>query len=242
MGSVTEAINYNQEEKNRRRINSKASLYLIKQIIDMTQVAGGVCMICAIQLWEHSPSYTPTHPDKNTPSDWNPFKWRQDHILISGPTWPIEGKGPESITIPEESTAIQKARVYNRGQATISSTGLKVNIQIENIPEQHPGYDPDDGPRWYLCLHAACETMARKAMNTPASKIKTVTDLWMTLDRRCVQASDNGTLIPLCLPHVPNNKPGEPIDLGVGRYYIPWQAVCTEESILDDWSQEWVGP
>ncbi|QPC79323.1 hypothetical protein HYE68_010075 [Fusarium pseudograminearum] len=205
----------------------------------MTQVAEGVCMICAVQLWEHSPSYTPTHPDKNTPPDWNPFKWRQDHILISGPTWPGEGKGPESIIIPEESVAVQKARVYSRGQATISSTGLKVNIQIENIPEQHPGYNPDDGPRWCLCLHAACKTMARKVMKTPASKVKTMADLWMTLDRRCVKASEDGTPVPFCLPHVPNNKPGEPIDLGVGRYYIPWQAICTKESLLDDWSQEW---
>ncbi|KAM0408987.1 hypothetical protein ACHAPD_011149 [Fusarium lateritium] len=61
----------------------------------------------------------------------------------------------------------------------------------------------------------------------------------MTLDRRCVKAFDEGILVPLCLPHVPNNKPGKPIELGVERYYIPWQAICTEESVLDDWSQEW---
>ncbi|KAL6913871.1 hypothetical protein FSST1_011631 [Fusarium sambucinum] len=132
----------------------------------MAQVAEGVCMICAIQLWEHSPSYSPTDTNKNTLPDY-------------------------------------------------------------------------DGPRWYLCLHAACETLARKATNTPASEIKTVADLWMTLDRRCVKAPDEGTLVPLCLPHVPNNKPGEPIELGAERYHIPWQAICTEESVLDDWSQEW---
>ncbi|GKT99386.1 unnamed protein product [Fusarium langsethiae] len=81
--------------------------------------------------------------------------------------------------------------------------------------------------------------LAKKTINSPASKNKTVADLGMTLDRRCVKASDDGTTIPLCLPHIPNNKPGEPIDLGVGRYYIPWQAICTEESVLVDWSQEW---
>ncbi|RGP76195.1 hypothetical protein FSPOR_318 [Fusarium sporotrichioides] len=188
----------------------------------MTQVSEGVCTICAIQLWEHSPSYTPIRKDKNTPSDWSPFKWIEDHILLSGPTWSAEEKGLKSIIIPVESAAVQKARVYSRGQATISSTGLKLM---------------DNAGIFASTLLA--RLWRKKAINSPASKNKTVADLGMKLDRRCVKASDDGTTIPLCLPHIPNNKPGEPIDLGVGRYYIPWQAICTEESVLVDWSQEW---
>ncbi|KAG8355072.1 hypothetical protein FVEN_g7016 [Fusarium venenatum] len=100
----------------------------------MTQVAEGVCMICAIQLWELSPSYSPTHTNENTPPDWNPFKWREDNILLSGPTWPAEGKGPTSTAIPEENVTVQKAHIYNRSQATISSTGLKWNHNPLDIP------------------------------------------------------------------------------------------------------------
>ncbi|KAF4473015.1 hypothetical protein FALBO_106 [Fusarium albosuccineum] len=195
----------------------------------MAEVPRGVCMICAVQLWEWSPDH-----DQSP----NPYKWREAHVLLSGPTWPCDEKGPQSMTIPDTSVTIRNARVFDHGRATLA-TGLSVSLQLENLPEQHQNHDPANGHRWYLAIHSACEAMARGAMRAPCSKIRTMGDLWMTIDRRCVKTADDDNLLPLYLPKVPENRPGEPIELGLGRYYIPRSAICSTEPVLNDPSHEW---
>jgi hypothetical protein len=202
----------------------------------MAEVGKAVCMICAVQLWEWSPSYTSIEQES---ADFNPYKWREDHVFLSGPTWPCDEVGPKSLKIPDESVILHNGRAYNRGQVTLS-TGREVSLQLEHLPEQHPDHDAANGHRWYLGFHSACIDMARRAMNEPSGKVKSMGDLWMTIERRCVKTADDENTLPLYLPNIPNNRSGEPIELGLQRYYIPRDAICTEESILDDPSLEWV--
>lgn len=65
----------------------------------------------------------------------------------------------------------------------------------------------------------------------------------MTLDRRLVKdLSSLNFYSPLRLPRIPNDKPGDPMDLGAGWYYIPRQAICKEEGVLSESTKEWVSP
>jgi len=62
--------------------------------------------------------------------------------------------------------------------------------------------------------------MAMEAMAAPGSKIRSLGDLWMTLERRCRKALPYGWSPEFCIPAIPNNRPREPIELGLGRYYV----------------------
>lgn len=135
----------------------------------MVLVGEDTCMICGILLWENPIRYKPERPED--PPDWNPHDWRTIHILLSGPTWQIHEKGPKSMNIPDQSVTVHIAHVSSDGIATISSTGLTVGLPREGLHMQQPGHDPSDGHHWYLCLHAACEAIARKAMTASESKV-----------------------------------------------------------------------
>ncbi|KAF4343533.1 hypothetical protein FBEOM_2559 [Fusarium beomiforme] len=200
----------------------------------MAEVAKATCMICAVQLWEWAPHYT---PQEQEPADFNPYKWREEHIFLSGPTWPCDEKGPESLETPEQSVMVHKGRAYNRG-SVILSDGREVSLQLEGLTEQHPDHDPSRGHRWYLGIHSTCLDMAKRVMSEPNGKIRSMSDLWMTIERRCVKTADEN-ILPLYLPNIPDNRSGESTELGLRRYYIPREAICTEESILDQPSLEW---
>ncbi|KAF9773535.1 hypothetical protein IL306_008643 [Fusarium sp. DS 682] len=201
----------------------------------MAEVAKATCMVCAVQLWEWSPRYT---SQEQEPADFNPYKWREGHVFLSGPTWPCDEKGPKSLEIPDGSVVVHSGRAYNRGQVTLSN-GREVSLQLENLPEQHPDHDAAKRHRWYLGFHSTCVDMARRVMNEPYGKIRSMSDLWMTIERRCVKTADEETILPLYLPSIPNKRSGESIKLGLCRYYIPRDAICTEESVLDDPLFEW---
>ena len=178
------------------------------------EIRQAVCLICASRLEEGKTLYH--YPDGSEGQvryfkRREPFKWREDHILLHGRTWPRWAKGPRSMSIPDENVTVHKAHVTPCKYATISS-GPEFLIQQQ--PEV-------DSPWWYLPVHAACYTMARKAMVAPGSKMTSLGDRWMTLERRCQQTMPGGLPGWLCLPRVPNNRPGEPIELGLGRYYTP---------------------
>lgn len=95
-------------------------------------------------------------------------------------------------------------------------------------------------PRVYLPVHAACYAMARKAMAAPGSSITSLGDLWITLERRCKEAISYEQTPEFCIPAIPNNRPGEPIELGLRRYYIPSQVMCPPISYLRTCGGGWV--
>jgi hypothetical protein len=137
------------------------------------------------------------------------------------------------MSIPDENVTVHEAHVTPCKYATIS-TGPKIIIQ------QQPGAAR---PWWYLPVHAACYAMARKAMAAPGSKITSLGDLWMTLERRCQKTMFPGRPRWLCLPCVPNNRPGEPIELGFGRYYTPPKTEQSSPfSIINDYGWVSLGP
>ncbi|KAH7125071.1 hypothetical protein B0J13DRAFT_599002 [Dactylonectria estremocensis] len=201
----------------------------------MAEVGQSVCMICGVSLSESSPPYKPQEQD---PPGWSPYKWRESHAVITGPTWSWEEKGPKSMTVPDELVSVFRARVYNRGQS-VSPSGLPIGMQLENLPEQHENHDPADGKRWYLPIHSACETMAGRAMQAPQSRIRSIGDLWMTLDRRCVKTAWDETVLTPYLPKLPDSQRGEPIKLGLRRYYIPSNAIYAEWPESTDPAEQW---
>ncbi|KAF5025791.1 hypothetical protein F66182_2124 [Fusarium sp. NRRL 66182] len=64
----------------------------------------------------------------------------------TGPTWPPDEMGLQSMTMPDESVAIHNARVYNRGEAIVDN-GLDASLQLEYLPGQHPNHDLTNGRR-----------------------------------------------------------------------------------------------
>ncbi|CAG7565638.1 unnamed protein product [Fusarium equiseti] len=169
--------------------------------------------------------YPEGYPEGLDPTTWTAFNWREDHILLCGPTWPDHVKAPPSMRNPDEideTVTVHEAHVSGPALATIL-TGLRVFMQTEYIFGQSPrAYRP----RLYLPVHAACYAMARKAMAAPGSRITSLGDLWITLERRCKEAISYGQTPGFCIPANPNNRPGEPIELGLGHYYIPPQVMC----------------
>ena len=202
----------------------------------MAELTGAVCLICATFL---PTGYPEDYPEGLDPTAWTPLNWREDHILLWGPTWPDHAKAPPSMRNPDgidETVTVHEAYVSGPALATIS-TGLRVFVQMEYTFEQSPRAYRS---RLYLPVHAACYAIAREAMAASGSRIKSLGDLWITLERRCKGASSYGQTPGFCLPAIPNNRPGEPIELGLGRYYIPPQVICPPTFSLHTHEGEWV--
>ncbi|KAH7111165.1 hypothetical protein B0J13DRAFT_591048 [Dactylonectria estremocensis] len=147
----------------------------------MAEARQSNCMICGVSLPESSP---PCKPHGQDPPGWSLYKWRESHVE----------KGPKSMTVPDEDVSVFCSDVYNRGQS-VSPSGVPIGMQIENLSEPHENYDPVDGKRWCLPIHSGCEIIARRTMQAPEGRIRSIGDLWMTLDRRCIKTAWDETVL-----------------------------------------------
>ena len=139
------------------------------------------------------------------------------------------------MNIPDEDITIHDAHVNGFKRATLS-TGLGI-FMLTEYP--HP-QDQRCDRMWYLPLHPACRAVAKKVMAAPGSKITSLGDLWMTLERRCWKGLQQGNLYGFCIPAIPNNRPGERIELGLGRYYISQQAMDPTVIFHVNYGRGWV--
>ncbi|CAM1500519.1 Fc.00g096810.m01.CDS01 [Cosmosporella sp. VM-42] len=202
-----------------------------------------MCTICAVRLYECSSRdilYHIVHGQEG-PSQWYPDIWRESVALLSGPTWPLDEKGPQSMTVPNEKVTqyIAEASWYP-ARVYIPGSNAPVVLQDQNLPEIGENHDLDT-KRWYLAVHSACEDIANRVMRTSRdASIRSMGDLWMTLERRCVSKKAWGEIFFFpYLPVIPDNQPGEPIKLGLGRYYIPTAAIPGDQMDYDDDVEEW---
>ncbi|KAH7192028.1 uncharacterized protein B0J16DRAFT_394133 [Fusarium flagelliforme] len=201
----------------------------------MIPLTGAVCLICATCL----PTVDPE--EGLDPTAWTLFDWREDHLLLWGPTWPDHVKAPlsmrnsDEIDEIDETVIVYEAHVSGPVFATIS-TSRSVVMQTEYVSGESLRARRS---RVYLPVHAACYAMARKVGAAPGSGITSLGDLWITLERRCREAISYGRTGGFYIPSIPNNRPGEPIELNLGRYYIPPQAICPRFSSLAKYGREW---
>ncbi|RSL52470.1 hypothetical protein CEP54_010892 [Fusarium duplospermum] len=203
----------------------------------MADIADPICTICAVRLYDWLPEYTPEEQD---PLHWHPHSWRESVLALDGPTWSYDEPGPKSMAVPSDQVTIYAARATLRSrEVSLIPIGRSVSLQLENLPGQHESHDPVSGKRWYLGIHSACEKIARRVMQSPQAHIRTIGDLWMTLERRCVKSAWDATIFPPYLPKLPDSRPGEQIKLGLLRYYIPRCAIYTDEGCLDDPGEDW---
>ena len=121
---------------------------------------------------------------------------------------------------------------------TLVGSNRRAVLQLEKLPEEGEEYDPKTY-RWNLAVHSACEEIASRVMQTSReASIRSIGDLWITLERRCVGRTDGGVIS--YLPTIPSNRPGEPLELGLDRYYIPSGAIPGDHVDYDDNIEEWV--
>ncbi|KAF5012301.1 hypothetical protein FDECE_1682 [Fusarium decemcellulare] len=133
---------------------------------------------------------------------------------------------PTTLILPDDDVTRCFATASSRSRhVQLEPDGERVAIQEtiylegDEIPE-HGRYRQ----RIYLGIHSACEEIAYKVMRAERARIRSLGDLWMTLERR----SQNSQYQPYrrvkapFLPFIPCQMPGDKVYLELYNYYIPW--------------------
>ncbi|KAI8724177.1 hypothetical protein NCS52_00275400 [Fusarium sp. LHS14.1] len=142
------------------------------------------CVICGIRL------YPQTFRHGVGPHHWEPDRWKQQVIALSGPTWSRFDKGPRTLILSDKDVT----RCFTR--TSFGSKEMHLEPSDERVTLQEPVHLTWDQicsvherykKRTYLGIHSACEGIANKVMRTPRpgkAGIRSLGDLWMTLERR----------------------------------------------------------
>lgn len=194
-----------------------------------------LCTICGVRLYECSDLEEPLFAQG--PSPWYPDIWKTSAVVISGPRWPSYSKGPVADDSVRRYVASPS---WDPGAVSIKPGGPTVFTQFSYAPGSHDNFNPTTESHWYFGIHSACEDIANVVMRTSReARIRSIRDLWMTLDQRCTKTdSEHRFFIPF-LPNIPENGPGEPINLSLRRYYIPRDSIPGDQADFDDLYQWW---
>ncbi|KAF4470243.1 hypothetical protein FALBO_2852 [Fusarium albosuccineum] len=178
------------------------------------------CLICGIRLY-------PPRADKRKivgPRQWEQKAWRHLAIAISGPTWSRFDKAPTTLDLPDEDITRCFATSSRSRDVHLQPSGECVTIQQtillmgDQIP-QHGRYRH----RTYFGIHSACEDIANKVMRTGNARVRSIGDLWVTLERRSQKSEWSPVFLtkPPFLPALPCQVPGHKVFLELYNYYIP---------------------
>lgn len=174
------------------------------------------CSICGYQLYGR-PRY------ESSPIAWEPSLWQKTIVALIGPheqyfTRRQDDLLSEQITEHAASPcddAMGRLKLYHNGQ--------KIHLQREFQSEDlFP--DGPTGLHWCLGVHEACLTMASLVMRrSPTSQLRSLRDLWITLDRRCELTirARTGPSLSHWLPLIPLPKRPDEERRRWGSYYIP---------------------
>lgn len=175
---------------------------------------------------------------------WDHRDWMARGLLLSGPHWWYFRGGPKSMTIPDETVTLERACArWHRMEVYKMLQQEKVFIQCEDDVDGEENRGTDADSRWYLLVHSSCEEIARRVIETSRqASIRSIGDLWMTLDQRCAKSwgNPNYSIGTALLPEVPINRPGEPLKLGLCGYYIPEKALPGEDTNVFEPTAQWV--
>jgi hypothetical protein len=156
-----------------------------------------------------------------------------DCIVLRGPHWPRANA----------RTVTDKEVTRYTGEADSCYGKIHILPDYQRIyPQETIDEDDDhvgDGPsaKMYHGIHPACEDLASRVIQTPNAKISGIGDLFLTLERRCVdyqnknrrsrrrRRDDN---------YVPPIFNEEKNALAWDGYYVP-------RHCIDQWGDEWAG-
>ncbi|KAF4991476.1 hypothetical protein FGRMN_7787 [Fusarium graminum] len=159
-------------------------------------------------------------------------------IVLAGPHWPTCNDTSLDTQAPDQEIIRYTAEVdFYPGK-------LFLLPDREQVYLQHP-YDLDEqshnkAGRMYMGIHAACNNLVNRAIESPIAKLASIDELWFTLERRCasyisyrLQQRPRPTDMNY-VPPIPNDPSGQITSLGFERYYVPY--CCIEY-----WGGEWEG-
>ncbi|KAF4460622.1 hypothetical protein FALBO_12593 [Fusarium albosuccineum] len=194
----------------------------------MAEVDLCACAVCGLRIQDYK--IFGRIEEKCLPQRFSD-RWLGSCLLLSGPHWPRRGEGPRSYKIPD--TAVTRHRAEPTDwfhEIKILPNGPNVLLQLEENVDEQSRYEPHASQTWYFGVHIACDELVSRAMQTSqACRIRSTGDLWMTLERRYTKARASTDLFPSFIPKIPENKPGEDIKLGFGRYFLPRRTVTQNE-------------
>jgi hypothetical protein len=165
--------------------------------------------------------------------------WKADVVALAGPHWPDLSESPPFLKVANNEVVHYAAKANShRGSLVLLPENRKVCPQS--------GYDvneeSDNPSEWvgvmYVGLHAACDDLANRVMKTSfRARVKSVGDLWLTLERRCARviSQDPCKVGMHFTPPIPNSQPGQPFSVGLERYYVPSHNIHRYGDHWDGW-------
>ncbi|KAH7268019.1 hypothetical protein B0J15DRAFT_486333 [Fusarium solani] len=174
------------------------------------------CSICGYQMYGRT-RY------ESGPIAWEPSLWQKTVVALIGPHEQYYRRpedDPLSVPIIAHAAspcdgAMGYLRLYHSGR----KVHLQRQFQSEDLFPNGP-----TGLHWCLGVHEACLTMASLVMKTsPTSQLRSLRDLWVTLDRRCevTVRARTGPSFFHWLPLIPLPKRPDEARRRWGTYYIP---------------------
>ncbi|KAH7141485.1 hypothetical protein B0J13DRAFT_556918 [Dactylonectria estremocensis] len=193
-----------------------------------------MCTICGIRIFESS-----SHRERtfgSGPFPWAPDVWKTSGIVITGPHWPSYRKGPVLNDSVRRHIATP---TWDPAGMDIHPLGPRVSTQVLYSAGAHDGFNPTTEQHWYLGIHSACEDIAKLVIRrSREARIRSMGDLWMILDQRCTKTDSEHFFGTSFLPEIPENLPGEPLELSLSRYYLPFDAIPGDQADARDF-YEW---
>lgn len=162
------------------------------------------------------------------------LEWRGLPIALSGPYYGPRVFTAEALNVREEQIQARVAGIDGFRGHLIIQDGPTVTPQMEIVR------DADGQEIWFFGLHSACLDIAQRVMQTSrVASIRTMRDLWVTLDRRCARSDYEHFRVTSFLPCIPDNRRGEPLKLNLRRYYVPDDHIRNIDE-ADEEAVDWV--
>ncbi|KAM5356755.1 hypothetical protein ACJ41O_003401 [Fusarium nematophilum] len=174
----------------------------------------GVHIYCRIFPWD----------GVTGPRVWDPEIWLQNAIALQGPRQLADNDRPREIL--DESITRHAATgppCHEGGCLTLLPSERNVMPQQESyLYDEDDEYGHPKGQRWYFGVHGACDDIASRLIQTsPTARVRSVRDLWITLDRRCIETAKRRSFLWGVLPWIPAKTENGTIGRSTATYYIP---------------------
>ncbi|RTE77443.1 hypothetical protein BHE90_008048 [Fusarium euwallaceae] len=163
-----------------------------------------ICTVCALRLDPRSWMRLSNGP---FPQCWHQFLWKRIAVSFEGPFWPRWCPEPASLSIPDDAVSLRFAKVsWDPAQIATLPDGLQVIPQTSD----------EESSRGIVGIHFACLDLASRVIKTSrVAEIRSIGDLWVTLERRCAIVDDGDVYDPFlpAIPNCPNIRDDKPDDL-----------------------------
>ncbi|KAM6529137.1 hypothetical protein FALCPG4_007286 [Fusarium falciforme] len=182
-----------------------------------------ICTICGIDLcW-------PIPPDSISST-----------VCLRGPHWPPWlGSHPQSLDLPDDAVRrFIAGKDEQLPQLNLLPDRQWVLPQVKWPPGQSDASAQLATWQLYVGIHPACEELANRVMETSFNaRIRSLGDLWMTLERRCARRDpERESPSYNFLPYIPTSQPGKALSFTTDRYFVPFPCIVR---FGDEWEGWW---